>query len=456
MSVTYQEYLARTAKYGPAEFREELHQLRQDLDSIYNHALEEQRRGVRKGGAFTADEERDLDQIHKLEEWAKERLRSTERSRGREASENRAGAIRAGDAVAVSERDVRPTPTWSGGRPDQGTVRAHQSEVDEFNARQEAAMRLGITPSTSTKRDAHGWLGEYRALNHSSGLGAGITPPQIAGQVFDRISEAAVVIASGVPVIPTDHAELWIPRITADQAAVWVPELTEITPSHPGGDRMLIRPKKLAALTHVSNEVWNDAETIGLRAAEGAMVRSLALGTDKAMLVGSGTGEEPAGMTTLAGTSVVAAVGMLVNLDPFAEALALLASENARGRAIYVNPRTWGELLLLKRSATGAESNMPLIADPVAGTAAAGSIYGVPVYLSPFLPKDGGDDDEATALVVDTDHLAVVRRTDVRLEVDSSALFTKDGVALRATVRLDLAVPFPKAITKITGILPPL
>lgn len=51
--------------------------------------------------------------------------------------------------------------------------------------------------------------------------------------------------------------------------------------------------------------------------------------------------------------------------------------------------------------------------------------------------------------MVDTSRLAVIVRNDPRVDVDKSAKFTADGTAVRATLRLDFAAPYPGTVARV-------
>lgn len=397
------EFRDRIAGYGIAELREERAGIREQLEEMLH------RSGDR---AMTNEEQRTYDATYSKFARAGLKIDTMQDAEAREMPG-------AGDAVSGdgSGRQVR------GGRED----------------------RSG--------RD--GWLAETRSLMHSDGkFGTAITPPEIASRVFDLLQRDSITLQAGVPVIPTTASELWIPRIKADPGSAWVGELELIPDSQPDGDHMLIRPRKTATLAKLSREVWTDGEPLGLRAAQASMQRSLARSIDHAFIAGSGEGEEPLGLINTPGVTTMPGVGTITNLDPFIEAIARLTAVNARASAIIVGVRELSTLLHLKRSSTAGTSddNSPLISDPVGGTAAAAGILNVPVFVSPDLAPAGNG--TSTALVIDATQLALVRRQDIVLAVDESLLFDRDGVALRATARVDFANPFPASVAKLTGITP--
>jgi HK97 family phage major capsid protein len=155
------------------------------------------------------------------------------------------------------------------------------------------------------------------------------------------------------------------------------------------------------------------------------------------------------------GTVSMGTNGLLpVNVDPWADAMALLGLANAQATAIVMHPRTWSSLIKIKE-ATG--SVRPLLID-ASGSPTQGvrpSIYGVPVFLSSQLSiteTQGTSTDCSTSYVYQADQCVVVRRQDVEVELDRSRLFNTDQSEMRGKLRADLICPNAAAIVRIIGI----
>jgi HK97 family phage major capsid protein len=311
-----------------------------------------------------------------------------------------------------------------------------------------------------------GGLGELiapfsKGLAEGSGSGSFVVPPQFAGSVWDRLAAESVALRSGIAVIETTSDELHLPRLTADATANWTSEGDPISDSEPTLDEVIARPRKLAALVALTNELIADSHPAVLDVVTGNLVRSLALKLDAGIYNGSGIAPE---ITGLVNQSDIQGVEMgggdgapIENLDPLAEAISLLEEENAEATAVILHPRTWGTLAKLKELDSG--SNKPLLQDS-AGSGSQGirrSIYGVPVYLSSQIPVDeteGASEDATSVWVYQADQVVAVRRQYVSIEIDRSALFSSDQSLMRAISRWDLVLPNPKAVCRIFGIVP--
>ncbi|MGH4021753.1 MAG: phage major capsid protein [Pseudonocardiaceae bacterium] len=308
------------------------------------------------------------------------------------------------------------------------------------------------------------------ALTSTTGAGAAFTPTEYAEQFFTHLHAQSVGLASGFRTVTTSATQLSVPRLNADAAANWTAEADEITVSDPDADEVVAVPRKVAALTYVSNEVVSDANPDVLDMLSQSMARAMSLKLDLGFFEGTGVAPQIRGLKNTTGVQTVsmgANGAALANLDPFADALGLLAEADAAGSAIVMHPRTWRALTKLKEQTSG--HNKPLLAEhaaspagPVGGGADAGrqsvgSIYGVPVWLSSQLSTtetQGTASAASSAYVYDAAQLVAVMRAGATITADTSAKFSSDQTAVRATMRADLVAPYPEAVTRIVGIVP--
>lgn len=148
----------------------------------------------------------------------------------------------------------------------------------------------------------------------------------------------------------------------------------------------------------------------------------------------------PDGLRSIASTQIDA-TGALTNLDAFAEAIA--ESENVGGTitSFVASPTVALTLSQLKQySANG--SNVPLLGvDPTRPTQRL--VQGVPLVVSPAV----GDD---VIWAIPRAYAFVVLREDVTLDIDSSAYFTSDRIAVRSTMRVGFGWPHPASVVRIT------
>lgn len=290
------------------------------------------------------------------------------------------------------------------------------------------------------------WLGAAVGSKALSRLTTGfdaILPVQYFDRVVDDLRASTVALQAGITLVTTNAQKLIIPKTTTLPTAAWTAEGAAITTSDPGMASIEAEPKKLAALVVTSNELLKDSNPLALGIVEHQLALSLSLALDAAIFAGSGSENQPTGISNTTGIQTVAAGGGLTNFDTFAKAAGKLAAKNAKADAVVMHPDVWSGLLLIKES---SGSNLPLLlanANPSQGVA--GSIYGMKVYLSSQL-------DAGTAYVVEADQVVLVMREEVSLFVDPYSLAAKDQTQIRATLRADVVIPNPLAICLISGI----
>lgn len=292
----------------------------------------------------------------------------------------------------------------------------------------------------------------------SAAPGSSVAPAENAELFFDLLSAKSVLLAAGATQIRTDHHSLAVPRLTSDVTSAWVAEGDTIVEDDPGLDTILATPRKVAALTSLSNEIVDDSVPGILQMVDASMSRSLANRMDLGFFEGSGTAPVIRGLKNVSGIqslSMGTNGAALANLDVFANALGLLDSANAGPRrAIFLSPRNWTALSTIKES-TG--SNKPVLtSDMDPAGAIRPSIYGVPVYPTSQLSitETQGTSSAANSIyVVDLDQTVVVLRNDLNVELSRDFKFGSDQTVVRATARVDLVVPNPSGVVRVSGVL---
>ena len=132
-----------------------------------------------------------------------------------------------------------------------------------------------------------------------------------------------------------------VPKVTADVAASWTAEGATITASDPTISENLALPKKLAALTTVSNELLEDSNPEIMNLLTDNMTRSLALALDLAFYEGTGASNQPTGLRNVSGITLQSAGtnGAAPTLDLVATGVYQLYSNNAVPTAITMHRR---------------------------------------------------------------------------------------------------------------------
>lgn len=300
---------------------------------------------------------------------------------------------------------------------------------------------------------------QFRHAVTTAGLGAGLAPYEEAAFIFDRLAAQAVILAAGASLITTELVSLRIPRITGDVTSQWLAEATAITPADPAGDFILSTPRKLTALTAVSNELVTDSTPEALDVIGANIARSMALRFDLSGFEGTGTAPEIRGLRNVAGIgsgSFGANGATPANLDLIADAIGTINTANGEPTAIFMHPRTWQTFSKVKEV---SGSTKPVLVTGMVGPTGRieRSIYGVPVYLSSQMSiaeTQGSSVDCSSIYVAQMDQIVVVQRREIEVEMSTDVRFNSDETLIRAIGRFDVVHPNPGAIVRIVGARP--
>lgn len=265
--------------------------------------------------------------------------------------------------------------------------------------------------------------------------------PNGFGQLLIATALPMSVAMSSTNVVRTNNSTFHIPVITEDVNASWVAELAEIAESDATLDEAIAKPRKIAALTKLSNELVNDSSPAASQVVGESIARDLARKIDETFLsTNDGLGVPPKGLGAFKDTEIttITAGTKWENADPFTNAMFAAETIGATLNTFIANPADALTLPTLERE-TG--SNEPLLAvDATEG--ATRRISGVALKTSPFVPA-------GTIYGLDSTRVFTVVREDVTVRADESVFFTSDATALRGIARVDFAYPHAKSIVRI-------
>lgn len=268
-----------------------------------------------------------------------------------------------------------------------------------------------------------------RALLPSE-IGRLLVQPMIESSVFAQIATRVTTAAH----------EYRIPIITADGTAQWVAEGSEIAPSDPTLDELLITPSKVAGLSVISRELADDSNPAAAQVVGDSLARDIARRVDQAAFAGlASPAPAPAGLNTLSGVQTYVNASAYGNLDWAAEAISRAEQVGATITHFVTNPAT---ALALAKIKQGTGSNQPVLGLD-ATSATSRSILGVPLLVSQYVASN-------TLWAIDGSRVWLVVREDATVVSDRSVFFTSDRVAVRATMRCGFAFPHPQSVVKVT------
>lgn len=335
--------------------------------------------------------------------------------------------------------DAAPTEAEEAAMPDTDTAAVETTGALTLEDRT-ADDTLGTVESRILDAMAAVPKGECRSLTHTTA--APVEPTDLQTFLWDALRARSVLLSTGVPVYTTTRKSLTWPVLTGDITADFYDELDAITPSDPTLDDFEIVPKAIKALVKGSSEAFDDSDPDLLGIVADNLATVLAAKFDAEGIVGNST-KGFKGLLTLTGTQTIASVGTLTNWDPFRKAVGLLAEAEVPGPYVtLMHPRVATALGLLK---TGTNLNESLsMPDDLP-----------PVYVTTRIPVTGGGTPVTQAAVFAPAQVAVARRMDSTIEVDRSAEFESDGVAVRGKLRAAIGTPHPTAVVKLSGIASP-
>ncbi|PRY05395.1 phage major capsid protein [Kineococcus rhizosphaerae] len=277
--------------------------------------------------------------------------------------------------------------------------------------------------------------------NNTTNTAAILRPEQVADLVI-KPALAQAIAAQATTVQSTASNSLRIPLVTSDPTTGWVAEEAEIPLSTMGLDELVVTPSKVAGLVSVSREAADDTSPAATTSIGNGLARDIARKLDAAF-AGNLASPAPKGLASLkdADVSLVTKSGAFANgdsLDAFAEAASMVEVEGGSITAWLAHPN---DALALGKLKAETNSVVPLLsADPT--QAARRTIEGRPVLVSPSIAP-------GTIYGVDKLVTFLVLREDTRVEVDGSAFFTSDRIAVRAVMRAGFGFANPKRIARV-------
>lgn len=263
--------------------------------------------------------------------------------------------------------------------------------------------------------------------------------PEEAGQLIILPVQAAAAAATVASTLTTAANYFRIPIVNTDPSAAWTAEGEEIALSDATLDEVGTGFNKLAGLSVITRELADDATPQAAELVGAGLGRDIARRLDEAFFGAKGVNaNRPEGLLDQT-TGTVNAGTAFTSIDAFTEAQFAAEAQGATITSWVANPADALALAKVKES-TGSNRNL-LQPDPTAPTQRL--INGVPLTASNAVAA-------GTVWGIPQAAAIVVIRTDVTLDVDRSAFFTSDRVAVRATMRVGFVFPQPLAIQKIT------
>lgn len=345
-----------------------------------------------------------------------------------------------------------------------GNVPASFIGVDEETlAKMDKKQRVAQFIKAVFHKDV-GALAQLKAMSEgTNGAGGFLVPDEFAAEVNRVVEDFGLV-----PKLATKYTmgsdTLNVPRLSATVTVSYPGENTAGTASQPTLQQVQLLAKTLVGITPMSNELLADANVDVVDLLVTLFAEAIAGQLDSQGLAGSGS--PFTGVLNDAGVTVVtpAAGNSTFTLCATPDNLRTLISQvkpwALQGAGFIMHRNVW-EIIQTKKSSGGdyfistANPVLTGIAGQGFPTAAAGTLWGYPVYLS---DKMTGTTAVSTKFVIfgNLKYLFMGQRNQMAVDISrdgvigSDSLFEKNMSAVRVTTRHALAVGLPTAFAVLS------
>jgi HK97 family phage major capsid protein len=277
------------------------------------------------------------------------------------------------------------------------------------------------------------------AIETTSG-NAALIQSQVQQLLISPLEQTSSFLASGVTLIDS-NSPVRIPRVSSGATAGFVAEGQLIGDADVAFDEVTALPSTLKSIKvwlPVSNELIRSSAVTGLSTVlQNRLVTDTAKALDSSLYAGSGSANTIKGVVNQ--TGVQTAELDTTDLDSLLDAVALAHAENVTPNRWYMNPQDYIALRKIHKG-TGDKS---YVVDPDVHADTQYSLFGIPLTVTNHLAL-------GKAVLADTTQLVVVRDTDASVFIADQTLANYDALAIRVTLRMDLAVTQPKAVVVLT------
>lgn len=291
---------------------------------------------------------------------------------------------------------------------------------------------------------ATGDVATQKALSEGTTTAGGFLVPEEFRLDILRVAEQYGLVRRYANVFPTSLDTINLAASNAENTVSWTTESNQITETTASFTSPTINVRKLAGITAMSSELFNDEKANLLAFLAGVFGEDIAKKEDQAALIGDGTSTYGSytGLLNFASTNLQAAQSGATSYQNFTpdDYLDLIyqagMTEGARsGGAYVIHPTVFAAIRKAKASGSG-EYVVQMPIDPNTPP----SLWGYPVLVSQAMPST---DASATKFVGfgNFKRLYFADRQQMQLTVGSEGtvgsnnLFEKDMLALRVTNR---------------------
>ena len=307
------------------------------------------------------------------------------------------------------------------------------------NAQEAAAFEREVSEEAAKRYDkpASGILvpnevlqGYTRDLNVGTATAGGnlVETELLAGSFIDILRNRMAVMQAGVTTLNGLSGNVSIPRQTSASTAYWVGEGSDVTESQQAFDQVNLTPKTIGATTDYTRKLLLQTSISVETMVRNDIAKQIALALDTAAIYGSGSSNQPTGITntTGIGTATVTGVGTFAELIAMETDVAVANADQGALKYI-VNATARGGLKSVKKDAGSGEFVF-----------ANNEINGYPVIVSNQLTNND-------CLFGDFSQLIAAFWSGLDLTVDPYAMSKSGSVRIVALQDVDFGVKQPTA-----------
>ena len=307
------------------------------------------------------------------------------------------------------------------------------------NAQEAAAFEREVSEEAAKRYDkpASGILvpnevlqGYTRDLNVGTATAGGnlVETELLAGSFIDILRNRMAVMQAGVTTLNGLSGNVSIPRQTSASTAYWVGEGSDVTESQQAFDQVNLTPKTIGATTDYTRKLLLQTSISVETMVRNDIAKQIALALDTAAIYGSGSSNQPTGITntTGIGTATVTGVGTFPELIAMETDVAVANADQGALKYI-VNATARGGLKSVKKDAGSGEFVF-----------ANNEINGYPVIVSNQLTNND-------CLFGDFSQLIAAFWSGLDLTVDPYAMSKSGSIRIVALQDVDFGVKQPTA-----------
>lgn len=260
-----------------------------------------------------------------------------------------------------------------------------------------------------------------------------LEPEQVQSLLIRPMQQQSIAAqVSTVDSITTNETRF--PIFASDPQVGWTEEGAEIQQGQPDLDEVVVKPTKVAGLFVASRELFDDTNPQAINEIGGGLVRQISNSVDAAFF---GALPEPAapGLETITPTEIDGDPTDVMWAD---HAASLIAGEGTSMDSLVCHPTTALGIASIRES---DGSNRGLL-QPDATASGVRTIGGTPLLVSTHVTP-------GTVWAIPRLVSRLVIRQDAEVTTDTSAYFSSDRIAMRATMRVGFGFTAPEAIVKV-------